>query len=105
MADARPTTSERELRDFYPAAYRRLVGALRLMGVPHDEAVEVAQEAFVRLGDGQREAVVLHYLYDLPVDRVAAELGVAEGTVKSRLARARTALAADLGTFEEAHDG
>jgi DNA-directed RNA polymerase specialized sigma24 family protein len=33
----------------------------------------------------------------LSVTQVAAETGAAEGTVKSRLARARTALAAALG--------
>jgi RNA polymerase sigma-70 factor (ECF subfamily) len=41
----------------------------------------------------QREAVVLHYLADLPVADVAAQLGVPEGTVKSRLSRARERLA------------
>jgi RNA polymerase sigma-70 factor (ECF subfamily) len=37
--------------------------------------------------------VVLHYFVDLSVDAVALELGIAAGTVKSRLARARAALA------------
>jgi RNA polymerase sigma-70 factor (ECF subfamily) len=45
--------------------------------------------------------IVLHYLLDLPVDQVAAELGVPVGTVKSRLARARAALAIRLGPEEE----
>lgn len=149
------------LAEYYPLAYRRLVGTLRLMGVPADDAGEVAQEAFVRLiprwdrvrayqspdgwlrtvawrlwlnrrrGDRQlstaeppewapaeagvapeerltlldalrelpedhRAVVVLHYLHDLPVSRIATELGVADGTVKSRLHRARAALAAAL---------
>ena len=44
----------------------------------------------------QRKAVVLHHLLDLPVDQVAVELGVPVGTVKSRLARARGALATRL---------
>ena len=48
--------------------------------------------------------VVLHHLLDLPVDRVAAELGVPIGTVKSRLARARQALAASLASQPE-HGG
>lgn len=43
-----------------------------------------------------RQAIVLHYLVDLPVREVARELGVAEGTVKSWLHRGRTALAARL---------
>jgi RNA polymerase sigma-70 factor (ECF subfamily) len=36
--------------------------------------------------------LVLHYVAELPVERIAAELGVPVGTVKSRLARGRTAL-------------
>jgi RNA polymerase sigma-70 factor (ECF subfamily) len=50
------------------------------------------------LGDEHRTVVVLHYLADLPVDEVAAVLGVPVGTVKSRLARARAALAERLRT-------
>jgi DNA-directed RNA polymerase specialized sigma24 family protein len=40
--------------------------------------------------------VVLHYLLDLPVQEVARQLAVPVGTVKSRLARARSALAVQL---------
>jgi len=43
-----------------------------------------------------RQVLVLHYLADLPVERVAGELGIAVGTAKSRLARARDALARQL---------
>jgi RNA polymerase sigma-70 factor (ECF subfamily) len=50
------------------------------------------------LGQEHRTVVVLHYLADLPVDEVAALLGVPVGTVKSRLARARAALAERLRT-------
>ncbi|HEY0698035.1 MAG TPA: sigma-70 family RNA polymerase sigma factor, partial [Micromonospora sp.] len=46
------------------------------------------------LPEGQRHALALHYLVDLPVDEVAATLGVSAGTVKSRLSRGRRALAA-----------
>nr|MDT0663258.1 sigma-70 family RNA polymerase sigma factor [Micromonospora sp. DSM 115978] len=42
---------------------------------------------------GQRHALALHYLADLPVDEVARSLGVSVGTVKSRLSRGRQALA------------
>ena len=42
---------------------------------------------------GQREAIALHHLADLPVAEVASLLGVAEGTIKARLARGRAALA------------
>jgi RNA polymerase sigma-70 factor, ECF subfamily len=52
--------------------------------------------ALATLPRRQRQVVVLHYLFDLPVQEVARELAVPVGTVKSRLARARSALAAQL---------
>ncbi len=57
--------------------------------VPVQEAVRGALES---LTPRQRDAVVLHYLGDLPVAEVAALLGVSTGTVKTQLSRARTAL-------------
>jgi RNA polymerase sigma-70 factor (ECF subfamily) len=42
---------------------------------------------------GQRQVIVLHHLVGLPVEEVAHELRVPTGTVKSRLARGRRALA------------
>jgi RNA polymerase sigma-70 factor (ECF subfamily) len=53
--------------------------------------------ALATLPLAQRQAVLLHHLADQPVERIAADLGVAVGTVKSRLARGRAALAARLG--------
>jgi RNA polymerase sigma-70 factor (ECF subfamily) len=63
-------------------------------GVPEPTAdrVDVAQ-ALASLPLGQRQVVVLHYLVGLDVAEVARVLGTAPGTVKSRLARARDALA------------
>lgn len=156
-----------DLAAFYPRAYQRLVGTLRVMGVPSADAAEVAQDAFVRLiprwsrikdyespdawlrtvawriwlnrrrgdrlrlvadapesvhqppaqtsvdlaadveaaladlPDGMREVVVLHYLTDRSVAQIATELDVAEGTVKSRLHRARAALATALSVQED----
>jgi RNA polymerase sigma-70 factor (sigma-E family) len=52
------------------------------------------------LGRDYQVAVVLHYLADLPVDTVASILDVPVGTVKSRLSRARAALAEQLRTEE-----
>jgi RNA polymerase sigma-70 factor (ECF subfamily) len=49
--------------------------------------------ALRRLTPEQRNAVVLHHLVGRSVEEIAAETGVAAGTVKSRLARGRTALA------------
>lgn len=51
-------------------------------------------EALRRLPAAQRRALVLFYLADRTVAQVAAETGVPEGTVKARLSRGRTALAA-----------
>jgi RNA polymerase sigma-70 factor (ECF subfamily) len=53
--------------------------------------------ALAEVDADQREAVVLHYLADLPVADIAAQLGVPLGTVKSRLSRARERLAGLLG--------
>jgi len=39
---------------------------------------------------------VLYYVADLPVDEIAALMGVTDGTVKSWLHRARGALAREL---------
>jgi RNA polymerase sigma-70 factor (ECF subfamily) len=53
-------------------------------------------EALGKLPLHFRQVLVLHYLAELPVERVAGELGIAVGTAKSRLARARDALARQL---------
>lgn len=50
--------------------------------------------ALHQLPHHQRQALVLHYLLDLPVTDIAAETGAPEGTVKARLSRGRVALAA-----------
>jgi RNA polymerase sigma-70 factor (ECF subfamily) len=65
---------------------------------PEHVAIVTALEA---VDADQREAVVLHYLADLPVADIAAQLGVPEGTVKSRLSRARTRLAGLLDDTED----
>ena len=94
--------------DGFRRARRRLLVAARLAPHPDPpstlERVAVA-EALRGLPVIQRKAVVLHYLLDLPVEQVAAELGVPVGTVKSRLARARAALATQLGPEAELASG
>ena len=52
--------------------------------------------ALATLPRRQRQVVVLHYLLDVPVGEVARQLSMPVGTVKSRLARARSALAEQL---------
>ena len=59
--------------------------------------------ALAGLDRPQREVVVLHYLVDLSVAEIAAALGIAQGTVKSRLSRSRSRLA-PLLTEEERED-
>ncbi|MDI6100349.1 SigE family RNA polymerase sigma factor [Actinoplanes sp. NEAU-A12] len=56
--------------------------------------------ALAELPAQQRRAVVLRYLADLTVPQIADREGVAEGTVKSWLHRARTTLADRLGADE-----
>jgi RNA polymerase sigma-70 factor (ECF subfamily) len=53
--------------------------------------------ALRRLPMRQREVLVLHYLVELPVEEIGRQLRLPVGTVKSRLARGRTALARVLG--------
>lgn len=60
------------------------------VGPDHVAVVQALQQ----IPEAQRRAVVLHHLCDLPVAAIAAETGVAEGTVKARLSRGRTALMA-----------
>ena len=68
---------------------------------PADVAAAVAvREAVDGLPARQRDAVVLYYLVDLDVATVASLLGVAEGTVKAALSRAREKLAARLADVD-----
>jgi RNA polymerase sigma factor (sigma-70 family) len=65
-----------------------------------DHAVDVArrdavQRAMAALTRRERAFVVLRYWYGLGEAQIAAELGVARGTVKSTLARAMTKLRDD----------
>ncbi|GAA2159269.1 RNA polymerase ECF family sigma subunit [Humibacillus xanthopallidus] len=55
------------------------------------------EEALAKLPEGQRAALVLVDMHAVPVAEAAAILGVAEGTIKSRCARGRAALAEHLG--------
>jgi RNA polymerase sigma-70 factor, ECF subfamily len=57
--------------------------------------------ALAMLPANQRRAVILHYLADLSIAQIAAQEGVAPGTVKSWLHRGRAALAALLDDTTE----
>jgi RNA polymerase sigma factor (sigma-70 family) len=69
------------------------------ISVPERDHVGVIdlRRAIRRLPTRQQEAVVLHYLLDLPVAETAATMGCDEGTVKTHLSRARLALERSLG--------
>ena len=81
----------------------RLATASDVPGISEDHVAVVA--ALRSLPFQQRETLALFYLGDLSVQEIAATLGVADGTVKSRLTRRRTALAALLETTLEAERG
>lgn len=86
---------------------RRLLDTILLRERPVQRLAEPGPEphradlssALAAIPRQYREVVVLHYLADLSVDEVAAVLAVPVGTVKSRLSRARAALAARLDGY------
>jgi RNA polymerase sigma-70 factor (ECF subfamily) len=56
--------------------------------------------ALMTLSPHEREAIVLHYLADRPIDEIAREMKVPAGTVKSWLSRGRSRLAERLSVDE-----
>jgi RNA polymerase sigma-70 factor (ECF subfamily) len=87
----------RKLRNF-SRIQQRLAAPQDVPGL--DARLDVIQ-ALRSLPVEQREVVALHHLADLPVAEIATELGLPQGTVKSRLSRGREALARALGDHEE----
>ena len=65
-----------------------------------DSQTEV-REALAKLPRRQREVTALRYYLGLDVREIATELGIAEGTVKAMLFRARQALAVALGDHDD----
>jgi RNA polymerase sigma factor (sigma-70 family) len=69
-----------------------LFASLTRLGLPSQrdpsqvDAADV-RVALSRLSFPQRQVVALHYYLDVPIEEVAAMLGLASGTVKSRLSR------------------
>ncbi|MEV8599844.1 sigma-70 family RNA polymerase sigma factor [Streptomyces griseoviridis] len=76
------------------------LSALRALDQPSGEDTSVLSLAVAQgldqLPHAQRQVVVLRFYADLPVRSIAEELGVPEGTVKSRLHTAIRALRARL---------
>lgn len=56
-----------------------------------EERLDVAK-ALLELPAGSREALILHYLLDLPVAAAAQRCGITEGAMRVRLSRARKQL-------------
>ncbi|WBQ02431.1 RNA polymerase sigma factor [Kribbella sp. CA-293567] len=84
-------------------ALARLTGRSTDVQGPDGDALDVAA-ALARITPAQRAVAVMHYVMDLPIDQIADELQLPAGTVKSRLARARQALAPLLAVQEEVPD-
>ncbi len=66
-------------------------------GVRRDEHAEQVRQALARLSPKLRAVAVLRYVEGLSYDELAEVLDCSIGTVKSRLNRAHTALARELG--------
>jgi RNA polymerase sigma-70 factor (ECF subfamily) len=64
------------------------------------ETAGLVWQALDALPFDQRTAIVLREIHGLSYDEIAASLGVAVGTVKSRLARARTTLRSSLRSHD-----
>jgi RNA polymerase sigma-70 factor (ECF subfamily) len=86
-------------------AIRRLVhtGGGQPDGGADRENVLDLRRAVARLPRRQREAVALHYRLGLSVAETALAMKVTDGTVKTLLSRARSALSATLGDAEDTH--
>jgi len=56
--------------------------------------------ALAALNREQRDVLLLHAWADLSHEEISAALGIANGTARSRLSRARAALRAQLGEFD-----
>jgi RNA polymerase sigma-70 factor (ECF subfamily) len=84
----------RLVREIAVADPSEAVPAPGLVNGPDEEVAlaDALERALERLDANERAILVLHHLEHLPVDVVAATLGIPVGTVKSRLFAARHAL-------------
>ena len=87
----RSRTSVRELRLPDPEGGHEPASTDRALD-DRTAGTDVFDRAFARLSVDDRAVLVLHHLQERPVAEIAATLGSPEGTIKSRLHRARAAL-------------
>jgi RNA polymerase sigma-70 factor (sigma-E family) len=78
----------------------RFAGRRQTVAAPLEDRDAEYWRAVRSLPLRQAQAVALHYLFDLSVVDVAETLGIAEGTVKAHLHKARAALAKKLRLWE-----
>jgi RNA polymerase sigma-70 factor (ECF subfamily) len=87
------------------AAHRLLAhqrhGDARQLPGPGPEHLTMV-DALRRIPTDQRRVIVLHHLVGLSVEEISQEVDIPVGTVKSRLARGRRALAAQFPEFSAA---
>lgn len=89
---ARLMISRHRRRQVAAVGLRRLAQRRSPDALAPEQRMEL-ESALAALPIHHRAVVLLHHVHDLPVDEVARELRIPVGTVKSRLARARAALA------------
>jgi RNA polymerase sigma-70 factor (ECF subfamily) len=77
---------------------KRRAPEARPSDVPDASEIVAMWDAVAALPLRQRQAVVLYYGVDLPVEEVAKAMGCREGTARAHLARAREALHRALGS-------
>jgi len=85
-------------------AWRRHAGGEAGSAAGPDPGTVALVAALRQLSERQRRIAVLYYVCDLTVEQVAAEAGIATGTVKAYLSRARAALASPLSDAEFEED-
>ncbi|GAA1970383.1 SigE family RNA polymerase sigma factor [Catenulispora subtropica] len=91
------------------SAWRRGANRLRahMRGARPDEVPGVSPDRLVVIAAlraipaEQRRVIVLHHLVGLTVEEISAETGTPSGTVKSRLARGRRALAGHVSEYAD----
>jgi RNA polymerase sigma-70 factor (ECF subfamily) len=70
----------------------------------NQELKDVVNRAIGTLSDDHRAVITLHHIEGIDVLEIAEILGVSEGTVKSRLSRARSELRRKLGHYVDFDD-